>query len=194
MRVLANERARFVRMARRYVATDADAEDVVQRALLRASTRAESLEDPARAGAWFHRIVRHAIVDYHRARAADPLLRASVVDDSEEPAGADLAPGAHAPCECAVRLLDQLRPAYAEVLRKVDLAGADPAEVAAALHISPGNLNVRLHRARRALRSAVEEHCGVHSGRPCLDCTCDRDNCCSGPRGISTPRGRAPCP
>jgi RNA polymerase sigma-70 factor (ECF subfamily) len=174
---LAPERARFVRMARRHVATEADAEDVVQRALLRASTHAESLADPARAPAWFHRIVRRAIIDYHRARAVDPLHCAGRVPEDEAAAHAP-----HTPCACALRLLGQLRPAYADVLRRVDLDGGDPAIVAGVLGITPVNLNVRLHRARRALRKAVEQYCGVSTGRPCLDCTCDAHSCCSGPR------------
>lgn len=78
------------------------------------------------------------------------------------------------------RLLGELRPAYAEVLRAIDVDGNDPADVAVALGITVGNLQVRLHRARRLLRERVSSHCGVDSIHACLDCTCDTGRCCSG--------------
>jgi RNA polymerase sigma factor (sigma-70 family) len=176
MGVLKPERARFVRLARSRVETEADAEDVVQCALQRAATHAEALDDPARARAWFYRILRRAIVDHHRARAAEPP-RAEVDDElvderSPEPT--------HAPCTCAVRLLGELRPAYAEILRRIDLEGGEAGAVAESLGISVGNLHVRLHRARKLLREEVKQHCGVATHAPCLDCTCDPQRRCSG--------------
>jgi RNA polymerase sigma factor (sigma-70 family) len=165
------ERARFVRLVRPRVANEADADDIVQRALIRASERAGTVADPARARAWFYRILRHALVDHHRERRSDPL-RHRIDADLTELAGDDPAQD-RSPCACGVRLLGGIRPAYAEVIRRVDVDGEDPVVVARALGISTGNLHVRLHRARRLLREKVGSHCGVVSVGPCLDCTCD---------------------
>jgi RNA polymerase sigma factor (sigma-70 family) len=174
--VLGEERARFLRMARSRVETEADAEDVVQRAMMRAAERAGSLADPARARAWFYRILRRTIVDHHRSKprvaSHEPVESAEACDDPGSAASAACA------CTCAVRLLSDLRPAYAEMLRRVDFEGEDPAAVAAALGISSTNLLVRLHRARRALRERVEQHCGVSSVAPCLDCMCSAHGRC----------------
>lgn len=63
---LEGERDRFVRLARSRVATEADAEDVVQRAMMRATERASQIEDPSRARAWFYRVLHRALVDHHR--------------------------------------------------------------------------------------------------------------------------------
>ena len=171
------ERHRYVELVRRRVATDADAEDVVQRALLRAWTRAGTLDDPARAQAWFLRILRRGIIDHYRARAAQPIVgseaAADVADEQSE------AP-THTPCACAMRLLGEIRPAYADILLRIDVEGHDPAVVARELGIEVNNLRVRLHRARRILRDEVRHHCGVEDGRPCLDCTCDANRRCSG--------------
>jgi RNA polymerase sigma factor (sigma-70 family) len=181
MGALVGERGAFVRLVRSRVATEADADDVVQRALLRASERAASLDDPARARAWFYRILRHAVVDHHRRGRLDPMRHrssadvADLVDASDD--GATSAPTA---CACGLRLLEELRPAYAEVVRRVDLDGQDPVAVARDLGISPGNLHVRLHRARRALRDDVRHYCGVDSARPCLSCACDGPHRCGG--------------
>lgn len=177
IRTLTPERASFVRFARRSVGSDADAEDVVQRALLRASSRAETVADPARARAWFFRILRRTIVDHHRERKpAGESLEVEPAAPVEEALSA---------CACAVRLLDELRPGHAEVLRAVDFDGEEPAAVATRLGLTRGNLDVRLHRARRELREKVMRHCGVDGAAPCLDCTCDASSCCGGERAPS---------
>jgi RNA polymerase sigma-70 factor (ECF subfamily) len=163
------ERARFVRLARLRVATEADAEDVVQQALARAADRAGSLHDPARLRPWFYRILRRAIADHHRERPRDPMCRRGDVEPEQI---AEEVEPARNPCPCCVRLLAALPPSYADVLRGVDVEGRVPGEVAAALGISLGNLYVRLHRARRTLRARVEEECGVASHEACLDCSC----------------------
>jgi RNA polymerase sigma-70 factor (ECF subfamily) len=171
---LGGERASFVRLTRRRVANDADAEDVVHHALLRAADRATQIADPSRARAWFYRLLRRAIVDHHRARAARAKEGNALDDGSAEEDDRPRAPS----CRCALRLLGEIRPAYTEVVRRVDYAGEDPSALAEALGISPANLHVRLHRARRALRERVEAHCGVTSIGPCLECLCDADHRC----------------
>jgi RNA polymerase sigma-70 factor (ECF subfamily) len=170
---LTGERARFVRLARSRVATEADAEDVVQRALMRAAERAEQLADAGRARAWFYRILRRAIVDHHRSQ---PLETSDEVFE-HEPAAEDEGPRAPA-CRCSLRMLAELRPAYAEVVRRVDFDEEDPRAVASALGVSMTNLYVRIHRARRALRERVEAHCRVSSIAPCLECTCHAHGRC----------------
>jgi RNA polymerase sigma-70 factor (ECF subfamily) len=171
---LNGERSSFVRMARARVATEEDAEDIVQRAMLRAAERVASLADPSRARPWFYRILRRAIVDHHRSAPAG--VHVEVTDDTVATDG-EGAPSAPT-CRCAVRLMGELRPAYADILRRVDLSGEDPAAVASALGVSVSNLYVRLHRARGALRERVKGHCGVSSIAPCLECTCCKHERC----------------
>jgi RNA polymerase sigma factor (sigma-70 family) len=182
---LRGERERFVRFARRRVGAEADAEDIVQRALLRAAERAASLQDPARARAWFFRILRNTISDHGRSVPADAAHRtdASLEDVADETI---VEPGA--PCRCTFRLLDALRPTYAEVIRHIDLEGEDPAAAAAALGVSRGNLDVRLHRARKTLRARVRTFCGVSSHTPCFDCSCDGHHRCGTPPTPLAPR------
>jgi RNA polymerase sigma-70 factor (ECF subfamily) len=178
---LSGERTRFVRLARIRVANEADAEDIVHRAMLRAAERADQIVDATRSRAWFYRILRRAIADYHRSRAS--AARREVPE--HEPVADDERPRPPA-CRCAVQLLGEIRPAYGEVVRRVDFEGEDPAALAAAFGISPGNLYVRLHRARRALRERVQGHCGVTSIEPCLECMCDAQHRC----GYSAPQLR----
>jgi RNA polymerase sigma-70 factor (ECF subfamily) len=160
------DRARFVRLARRRVASESDAEDVVQRAMVRAAERASQVEDPSRGRAWFYRILHRTLLDHHRRPQHEQP--GGSLDDRPAPEVERRAPV----CCCAPRLLSAIRPAYADVLRRIDWEGEDPSAVAAGLGISTGNLYVRLHRARTALRESVEGHCGVTSIEPCLECTC----------------------
>lgn len=176
--LLADGRTRFVRQARRRLPTDADAEDVVQRAMMRATERAGSLEDPERLPAWFGRILRRGIADFHRSRRSEDTSD-TIADDVE--VAAETPDAARTPCGCSLRLVAALRPVYADVLRRVDVEGQSPELAAAALSISTANLHVRLHRARRALRERVMKHCGVTTCGPCLDCTCDAHGRCGRP-------------
>jgi RNA polymerase sigma factor (sigma-70 family) len=171
--LLMQERARFVATARRRLPTEADAEDVVQRAMMRAIEHAVSLEDPARVGSWFGRILQRTIADFYRSRKPETPSDSGDVDVAAE----SPEPVAHG-CACSLRLLGDLPAAYSDVLRRIDVDGESPQAVAATLSISPTNLHVRLHRARRALRERVKAHCGVVTSGPCLDCTCDTHGRC----------------
>jgi RNA polymerase sigma-70 factor (ECF subfamily) len=171
--LLGERREHLVGLARRRLPTEADAEDVVQGAMMRAAAHAGALEDPARVGPWFGRILRRSIADFYRSRRPD-----AVSDSSELEALAEPVEPRHTPCPCALRLMHDLRPAYAEVLRLVDVEGRSVDEAAAGLQISPANAHVRLHRARHALRDHVALHCGVSSCGPCLDCSCDAHHRC----------------
>lgn len=53
--------------------------------------------------------------------------------------------------------MDHLPHAHREVLLLKEVEGLNTAEICAALDISPGNLRIRIHRARAALRAAVVE-------------------------------------
>jgi RNA polymerase sigma-70 factor (ECF subfamily) len=152
------------------------AEDLLQQSLVRAVERHRSVRDETSAVAWFYQILRNTLVDYYRSRGAearrdDAYLRELIAtgQDKEPPPGEITA----TICACLNRLLPSLRPNYADLLRRIDLEGESPQQVAAALNISPNNLTVRLHRARQALRASLEETCGICTTHGCLDCTCE---------------------
>jgi RNA polymerase sigma-70 factor (ECF subfamily) len=54
------------------------------------------------------------------------------------------------------QLITSLKPGYADVIRRADLKGQSHAEIARNLSLSVGNVAVRLHRARAALRELIE--------------------------------------
>jgi len=166
----------FRSFLRRRVADDALAEDLLQQSFMRALQQEHQVEQPEQVVAWFYRILRNATIDYYRARVADDrkieafIQELAVTGTDKTPAFDELRPTL---CACLQRLLPRLRPAYADLLNRIDLEGESPASVAKDLGVSPNNLTVRLHRARQALRKSLEESCGICTKHGCLNCTCD---------------------
>ena len=167
---LTRERADLEALVRRRFPA-VDAGDVVQRAAVRALERAGDVRDAANVEPWLRRIVVTCALDLLRERAHREVPTAEVPEPPVIAEGES--------CACSVSLLASLRPAYAEILRRVDVDGGTLDEVAAALAIDKGNAAVRLHRARRALRGRLREHCGVEAARECLTCACNERGCCA---------------
>jgi RNA polymerase sigma factor (sigma-70 family) len=161
---------------RRRLSDQALADDLLQQSFMRAVQQAHTLEQPEQSVAWFYRILRNAVTDYYRAYAAANrkaeafLQELQALGDDKTPSLDEWRP---AVCACLNRLLSALRPAYADLLRRVDLNGEEPAAVAKDLGITVNNLTVRLHRARQALRNSLEKSCGICTKHGCLNCTCD---------------------
>lgn len=169
-RLLASHRD-FLRFLERRLSNPADAEEVLQAAFARTLERGGDIRDSESAVAWFYRLLRNAIVDHHRRQAAEK--RALARHDEVPPQGQD--EGLHSVvCQCMVTLLPNLKPEYADLLRRVDLEEAPVAETAQQLGITPNNASVRLHRARAALRRELERSCGTCAIHGCLDCSCGR--------------------
>jgi len=145
------------------------AADVVQDSLLKAVKSAHQLRDDESATAWFYRILRHAIIDLYRRRAANQSaldrleMEFSVAPDSDEE---------RTVCVCLESIIPALKPEYAELIRRLDLDRQPPEQVASALGLNANNLRVRHHRARQQLRERLEQTCRICAKHGCLDCNC----------------------
>lgn len=168
-----DSRQAFLEFARARVDDAALAEDIVQDALVRATEGAGRLRDHDRLIPWFYRILRNAIIDAYRRRDVERRRLTTLPD--ELPIAGPPEPIERALCECFRALLTSLRPEQAELIDAVELGDEPPAAAAARLGISMGNLKVRRHRARRALRARLEETCRVCADHGCIDCTCERE-------------------
>jgi RNA polymerase sigma factor (sigma-70 family) len=165
---LAAERAKFFHFVRRRVASDADAHDFLQQALVRATEKIASVRDPDRVEAWFYRLLRRTIADARVAHARRSAGLALLGADLEEASHEEVAA-----CACSLGLLDRLRPEYALMLQRIDVDEEPIAEVSRSLGLTTNNAGVRLHRARKALRKALSEACGTSSMRACSECACE---------------------
>lgn len=173
-RLLENESA-FKQFVRRRVGEEAVVEDILQQSFTRAVERSHSLNNKQSALAWFYQILRNTIADYYRSHGTDArrnealLQELTMSGNHQQPPPDEMKATA---CACLHDFLPTLRGNYAELIKRIDLNGESPAQVAKELKISRNNLTVRLHRARQSLRVSLEDACGICSKHGCLNCTC----------------------
>ena len=141
----------------------ADADDVVQDALLRVSRGLSELRDDERFGPWVYRVTRNAIADHHRARARPLEAERAVLDDDavaaappEEGEERDLTEGL---VGCLTAFVTQLPSPYREAITLVELEGLTHREAADMLGISLSGMKSRVQRGRDRLRRMFERCC-----------------------------------
>ncbi|MFH1340619.1 MAG: sigma-70 family RNA polymerase sigma factor [Pseudomonadota bacterium] len=172
IRALADIHDTFLQFLRRNLRNESDAEEAMQQFYLRVVVHASQLRKEESVLAWLRRLLQSALSDYRRRAAARERAEADFArkDEATPPSTDDLETFV---CMCLYKLLPLLKPEYTEILRRVDLENEPREAVAAALGLALGNLTVRLHRARQALRRALQltcETCPIHGY---LDCGCE---------------------
>ena len=164
-----NHRA-FLRYLTRRTGSREAAEDILQDAFVRSLARVGALPEEA-VVPWFYRVLRHAVIDRARRRAAsDRALDAFAKEmETAERAPADLQ---REICACVVRLAATLKPEYAEALQAIDIDGIAVKTFADRTGLTASNAGVRLFRARQALKKQVAASCGTCAEHGCVDCSC----------------------
>jgi len=168
IRVLVDNHRRFKTFLEKRVASKADAEEILQQCLSRAVEKTPLAENEPGVLAWFFQVLRNALIDHYRAKethqnkleefsSAHSSLQQEITNEV---------------CECLKGLLPTLKEEYAEVLRSVDLNEESPEQVASRMGITRNSLDVRLHRARQALKKSLVRSCGTCTEHGCLNCTC----------------------
>ncbi|VAV93755.1 hypothetical protein MNBD_ALPHA08-1264 [hydrothermal vent metagenome] len=175
--VLVENNRVFRKFLARRMGTTADVEDVLQDFCLKALSRQDQHRPSDNLVAWLYSILRSCLSDHYRKterRGKISKAFALETESGEQVAGADQL---HKNlCKCLHSLLPVLRPDYAELVRRIDLAEEERAEVAADIGISAGTLAVRLHRARQVLKRALLTSCGSCVEHGFDDCGCDPAN------------------
>ena len=168
-RLVANHRE-FLGFLQARVGSRALAEDVLQDAFARGLGTLDSLRDDESAVAWFYRILRNAAIDHHRRHEVVQRRLAAFAAELDATEPDDEVRGAV--CQCVARLADNLKPAYAEALRRIEVDGLAVKDYAAEAGITDNNAAVRVFRAREALKKQVIRSCGTCAEHGCLDCSC----------------------
>jgi RNA polymerase sigma-70 factor (ECF subfamily) len=169
--ILAN-REQFLGFLERRLGHRDAAEEVLQAAYLKAIEASGDVQQEESAVAWFYRVLRNALADRGRRRAAEERALERHGQELALDAGREDEALRGAVCRCIDGVIPTLKPEYAEIVRRVDLDGTSVQAAAGALGVTANNASVRLHRARAALRRAIEHTCGACSEHGCLDCTC----------------------
>jgi len=168
---LVDSHRQFLAFLEARVESKAAAEDILQTAFVRGLERGADVRDEESAVAWFYRVLRNAVIDHYRHRAATGRAlegwgREIVTHEAPE---ADLKQEI---CQCVSGLLETLKPDYQAALRIIDLEEGSLNDLATQAGITSGNAAVRVHRAREALRKQVRTACGSCAEHGCLDCHC----------------------
>src|SRR5687768_18534304 len=120
VQTLVEQHRRFLGFLERRVADRTTAEDLLQAAFVKSLERGAELRDDESATAWFYRLLRNALVDHFRRRAAEKRALAALPPPDEVAEDVDLM---RTVCECVAALADTLKPEYASALRRVEVEG-----------------------------------------------------------------------
>lgn len=166
---LVAEHRRFLAFLVPRVDSEAEAEDLLQEAYVKTLVKDAALREGEKAVAWFYQVLRNALIDRARSRAAE--ARALEAHHFERPEAEEPELEAQV-CQCVMALMDTLPPDQADLLRQAELDDRGPKELAPQLGLTPNAVAVRLHRARKALHARVAEACGTCATHGCRDCRC----------------------
>jgi RNA polymerase sigma factor (sigma-70 family) len=169
-RLVSDHRA-FLAFVERRVESRAIAEDILQEAFVRGIERGGQVRDQESATAWFYRVLRNAIIDYHRRHGTATRGLEALASELE---GQELPPPdvRDVVCRCITGLADALKPEHADALRRIEIDGLAVKDYGAEVGITPNTAAARAFRARKALREHVIRACGTCAEHGCIDCTC----------------------
>jgi len=157
------------RVARSVLGDDAEAEDVVQEAYLRAFTHLESFRGEARLATWLTRIALNEALG--RLRARRPSVELNQIDTMDDQGASRIVflPGARqdgdpeaAAARAEIRRLieraiDRLPDPFRVVFVLRDIEELSVEATASHLGLRPETVKTRLHRARRLLRHSLDK-------------------------------------
>ena len=152
---------RVYRHVRFMVGSETGAEDLVQEAFARALVRLPDFDGRSSFSTWLHGIAVNVVRNHWRARrntetAHERLRNINAARGGEMGPAADHAHLCKRKAEVVYAILETLPEHMREAFILRDLQGCSPAEAAARLGISPGNLSVRASRARERIRKELE--------------------------------------
>jgi RNA polymerase sigma factor (sigma-70 family) len=178
----------FLRFVSRRTNSLDDAEDILQDFYLKAIRSARTIKEAGALKGWLAQVLRRTLTDYYRRAGVRKavLQRLSVETEEGQPVLID-DEAERAVCSCLYRILPTMPAEYSQLIWQVDLLGQPRSKVAKSLGISTNNLGVRLHRARRELRAALQRFCTTCPTHGFLNCACERPEVAEEPPRLRRP-------
>lgn len=165
-------RGAFHAYFRRKLGSPQEAEDAFQDFALKVLRAARSPDHAEKIDAWLGRILRNTLIDHYRRRAVRRRVEAAYAQEMQVSGAEAEDVRDQSPCRCIGRVLAKLKPDQADILRRADLEEEPRSRIAADLGLTSNNLNVRLHRARLALKGELQRSCPACRTGSFLDCEC----------------------
>jgi RNA polymerase sigma-70 factor (ECF subfamily) len=132
-----------------------DAEETVQAAMLKVTSKIDQVADPERFPAWAHKILKNEIIDYYRS--VQVRQRREVEQEAGELSGASESPNPDLKMrlkEC-LKKVNAVFPRHARILN-LKYQGYSTPEISERLGVTPNNLHVMLSRVRVLLKKCLE--------------------------------------
>ncbi len=145
------------------------ADDLLQRFALRALERLGDVRDRSCLHGWLRTVLASTLSDHAREAARRPEVATDPMHLAALPHKSEQEPEA---CPCLHPNMQLLRSDQADLLHRLDLAGERREAVAAALGLRMNTLEVRLHRARRALAARMASSCRSCREDGVMSCAC----------------------
>ena len=171
---LARQRAGFLAFLRARLGSREEAEELLQAAYAKALKASSAVREDEKVTAWFYRLLRNALIDHWRKKAAEGRAATAYGMETARRAKISEESLTRRVCACVKGLVDTIKPEYAEAIRQVDLAEESVRDFARKAGVSPNSASVRLHRARASLKKRLIETCGKCSEHGCRDCDCGK--------------------
>ncbi|MGB3561903.1 MAG: RNA polymerase sigma factor [Thermoanaerobaculia bacterium] len=158
------------------------ADDLTQETFVRAYRKLPTLEDPSKVSSWLYRIATNLSYDrFRKASRRDDMISldgtSAELGDPLPTEPADDSPRLDKVVEqremsgCVQDYLEELPDDYRAVILLHDLEGLTNPEIAAMLGCSLATAKIRLHRARKKLKQALDNACKfTHDERDVFVC------------------------
>lgn len=145
----------------------AEAEDLVQEVFLKVHQNLITFRQECRLSTWIFQIATHAALDRLKSPSRKMLSQKfQLLDRLEESEHHVAASHGNAPvheemCRCIHGFIDELPVDYSAIIFLSELKELRISEIAQVLGITPGAAKIRLHRARQALKTRMEQGCRI---------------------------------
>ena len=152
------------RLALRLSGNEADAEDLVQEAMLRAYRSWERYTPGTNAKGWLLTILRHLFINEYRRKRRHPesvdldTIEPFALLDEKQEEDPQTAFFDRIVDEEVLRAVDQLPEAFREAVMLSDVEGLSYEEIAKVLEVPVGTVKSRLYRGRRLLQGKLREY------------------------------------
>jgi RNA polymerase sigma-70 factor (ECF subfamily) len=164
----------------RLTQNQAEAEDLTQETFIRVHRSLPTFRGEASLSTWLYRIATNVSLDHFRRSATRQAKAALSLEETESDGEWVVDETASSPEQmaaqsemsaCVQRFIQRLSPSYRTVLVLHDLQGLKNREIADVLDVSLSTVKIRLHRARKKLREALDAGCDLgHDERNIFVC------------------------
>ena len=132
-----------------------DAEEAVQAAMVKVTSKLDQVADPERFPAWAHMILKNEIIDYYRATQTR-RNREAELDSGGLPQNYQvIEPNLKMKLKECLKKVNAMFPKHARILN-LRYQGYGTQDICSRMTITPNNLHVVLSRARALLKNCLE--------------------------------------